>query len=537
MADASFDAVIVGAGHNGMCLAAYLARAGLSVGMFERRHEDGGGVHTEEATVPGFHHNLHAQYMEFIDYMPFYHDFELEKLGGRMIQPEAQLGITFADGRPPIILYHPKYHSKTFESIARYSEHDAKVWCDLKRVTMENDGLIAGFLYTPPGDAAGGEAGGERVGELMELWVSKLGLPLHWLGRAPKNIIDDLIETPELRALLYRQCIEWGANLHASNGAGFLMCVLWLSGIHYMSVGGTHTLAHAMANACLRQGVVMRFCSPVVRINLMDNRAVGVTLKDGSEVEAKRLVASNADPRQTFMELVGQENLTPVRLEHLSQWRYGPEHVLGTPSFALHQAPEYKSARWDPTINKTFYTVVGFEDDEQVSNYILEAYGGSVPKRPGAGTWVNSLWDPTQAPAGKHAMNGWFFFPRASCLSEQEWEEVRRTYNERFLALWQEYAPNMTRENVIADKLYTSFDMERKIAMPEGDFSHGRSGVYGAVGGIRSMNYRSEIEGLYMCGSSASGGGVSAAGGYNAFKIICEDLNLPRVWQQPWRDY
>src|SRR4030067_1049908 len=118
MADASYDAVIIGAGHNGLTLAAYLARAGLSVGVFERRHEDGGGANTEEATVPGFWHNLHAQYMEFIDYMPFYHDFGLEKLGARMIYPEAQLGITFADGRPPIVIYNPCFREKTYESSA-----------------------------------------------------------------------------------------------------------------------------------------------------------------------------------------------------------------------------------------------------------------------------------------------------------------------------------------------------------------------------------------------------------------------------------
>ena len=178
---------------------------------------------------------------------------------------------------------------------------------------------------------------------------------------------------------------------------------------------------------------------------------------------------------------------------------------------------------------------MGFEDEEQISNYILQAYGGAIPDRPGAGTWVNSLWDPTQAPPGKHAMNGWFFFPRASCLSPEEWDEVRATYNDRFLQLWSEYAPNMTRENVIADRLYTAFDIEKKIGMPEGDFSHGRSGsgMGGAVGGYQ---YRTEIPGLYLCGASAGGGGISAAPGYGAFKVICKDLELPKVWQQEWRD-
>ena len=119
MPDASYDAVIIGGGHNGLTTAAYLAKAGLKVGVFERRHEEGGGVHTEEATVPGFWHNLHAQYMEFIDYMPIYQDFDLPSFGARMIKPEVQVGMTFADGRPPLIIYTPDLEEKTYASIAR----------------------------------------------------------------------------------------------------------------------------------------------------------------------------------------------------------------------------------------------------------------------------------------------------------------------------------------------------------------------------------------------------------------------------------
>jgi phytoene dehydrogenase-like protein len=243
-----------------------------------------------------------------------------------------------------------------------------------------------------------------------------------------------------------------------------------------MSVGGTHTLAHAMANAGMKQGVCLRFTKPVVRIVLRDGRAAGIQLKDGTEIGATMLVASNVDPKQTFIDFIGEENLQPFRRERLAHWRFGPEHVLGTPSFALHEAPAYKSSRWNADIDRCFYTLVGFETPEQMSDYIIQAYGGAIPSRPGAGTWVNSLWDPTQAPPGKHAMNGWFFFPRASCLTPEEWDEIRCTYNDRFLRLWGDYAPNMTCGNVIAQRLYTSFDMERKIGMPEGDFSHGRAG-------------------------------------------------------------
>ena len=537
MPEATYDAVIIGAGHNGLTLGAYLAKSGLSVGIFERRHEDGGGVNTEEATVPGFHHNLHAQYMEFIDYMPVYHDFELEKWGARMIKPDTQLGITFADGRPPLVIYRPDpdLDKKTHKSISEHSKHDADTWLELKNKVMKRDHEIAATLYSPAEAEDDPQATMAMMTAGLSLW-QELGLSTNDIGKAPKVLIDRFFESTEMRALMYRQCIEWGANVHAGNGYGFLISVLWLSAIHYMSVGGTHTLAHAMANAALKSGACMRFTSPVVKILFEGGRASGVQLKDGTKVNATKLVASNVDPKQTFVDFIGEDNLEPFRKERLASWKFGPEHVLGTPSFALHEAPDYKSAKWNEDINRCFYTVVGFETADQVSNYILQAYGGQIPDRPGAGTWVNSLWDPTQAPAGKHVMNGWFFFPKASCLSEEEWDDVRATYNDKFLKLWEEYAPNMTRKNVIADRLYTAFDIEKKMAMPEGDFSQGRSGGIG-IGLPRGNQYRTEYPGLYLCGPSAGGGGVSSAPGYGAFKVICKDYGLPKIWQQPCRDY
>ncbi len=534
MPDASYDAVIIGGGHNGLCTASYLARAGLKVGVFERRHEEAGGAHTEEATEPGFWHNLHAQYMEFIDYMPFYHDFDLPSFGARMIKPEAQVGITFADGRPPLIIYTPDLEERTYASIARFSKHDAEVFNEIRRKVMDNDQYLAAWLYTPVPDEARNEPPLPFAGKLWELWMN-LGFKPGELQKSPKVLIDELFESTELRGTLYRQCIEWGSNVHSSNGLGFVFSVIWLCGIHYMSVGGTHTLGHAMASAALSEGVDLRYNHQVTGILTKDGRATGIRLDDGREIEAK-IVASNADPRTTFMELLGWDNLSPFRKERLSNWHFGPEAVLATPSFALHAPPDYKSARHDPDINRCFYTIVGYENHEEVSEYILQAYGGRIPETPGAGTWVNTLWDPSQAPPGKHAMNGWFFFPKASCLSPEEWDEVRATYNNRFLDLWVKYAPNMTRENVIANKLYVPFDIEKKIGMPEGDFFHGRPGHI-ALGLPRVHPYRTEIEGLYMCGASAGGGGISSAPGYNAFKVIAKDYDLPEIWKREDRIY
>jgi phytoene dehydrogenase-like protein len=291
-----------------------------------------------------------------------------------------------------------------------------------------------------------------------------------------------------------------------------------------------------MANAALSEGVALRFSRPVVKINIKNNRATGVTLKDGSEIEARKVVVSGADPKTTWFELIGEENFSPLRRERMGGWEFGPHRVLATPSFALHEPPDYKSAKHDPAINKCFYTVVGYETPEDVVEYILEGYGGAIPEIPAAGTWVNTLWDPTQAPPGKHAMNGWFFFPKASCLTPEEWDEVRVTYLDRFLALWQKYAPNMTEKNVIAKKLYTPYDQEQGMKLPEGDFSHGHLRG-GAALGRRKPWFRTEIEGLYECSAAVGAAGINAAGGYCCFKVICEDYELPKIWEKPGRIY
>jgi len=527
MPDEKYDVVIVGAGHNGLCTAAYLARAGQKVGMFESRHEEAGAVHTSEATVPGFWHNLHAQYMEFIDYMPFYHDFDLRGLGARLIKPECQVGMAFADGSPPLLIYTPDLEQKTHRSISVYSKHDADVFTDIRRKVMAKDRQIAAMLYGPRQPEA-------VLGALGELW-SDLGFSPADMAKTAKELIDRLFESTQLRAVLYRQCLEWGADPHQGTGLSFVLCCIWLCGIHYMVVGGTHMLGHAMASACLREGVHLRYNSRVRGISTQAGRATGIELEDGRTVEAK-IVVSNLDIRTTYFDLVGEDLITPEMHSAVENWRFGPEHCLGTPSFALHAPPDYKSARHDPDINRCFYTIVGYENAEQVSEYILQAFAGRPPERPAAGTWVNTLWDASQAPPGKHAMNGWFFFPKASDLTEAQWNEVRSTYNARFLELWQRHAPNMTRDNVIADALYTPFDIEREMGMPEGDFGHGRPKSLSALAMGESparRQGRTDIEGLYLC----PGNGVSAAPGYTAFKVIAQDFGLPEIWKRDDRIY
>lgn len=521
----SYDAIVIGAGHNGLCLAAYLQRAGLSTVVVERRHEEGGGANTEEPVLAGFRHNMHAQYMEFFDVMPMIADFGLEDLGLRTVMPEAQAGIAFADGRPPIVLHRPDLLERTRASIARYSKADADLYTALKERAAALQPIVGSGLYNLPVSESA-----DAQGTALEALFGDLGVAAHFTAKTPRVVIDELFETPELRALLYRATVEWGAPLEESGlGAMFLTYVMWTLGNWKLCLGGTHTLAKAMTQACYREGVDLLENSSVERILVADGRAVGVRVRGGVEIRAERLVASNADLRQTLLELVGETHLSDLWVRRAKAFRYGPSHVLGTVVLCLREPPAYTSAVHDPEIDRCFYTVVGFDGPDDVLRYVRAAFGGQVPE-PAAGTWVNTLWDPSQAPAGRHAATGWYFFPPASALSKAEWTEVRATYNDRFLARWREFAPNMTGDNVIAHKLYTPDQMEHKNLMREGDFSNGAFAL-DQLGVNRpfpeASSYRTEIGRLYLCGPSAyPGGGIHAACGYNAYKAIAADLGL-----------
>ena len=521
----NYDAIVIGAGHNGLCLAAYLARAGLKTAVIERRHEEGGGANTEDPVVPGFRFNMHANYMEFFDVMPMVKDFDLEGCGLHSIMPENQAGIAFSDGRPPIVLHRKDLLDKTHASISRYSKADADTYVELQKRTMDFGPLLGFGIYNPPFE---GMVEGQAA--LIESMYGDMGITGSDAFKTPKVMIDELFESPEMRTLIYRVSVEFGVGIDTGGFGGAILTALpWMIGCWRITKGGTHTLAKAMTQACYAHGVDLIENTEVDKILVEDGRAVGVVAR-GKEFRATKCIATNADPKRTLLNQVGEEHLPANWVRRAKNFRFGPSHVLATPMFCLYDAPDYKSAKWDADINKTHYTVVGYDGPEDCVRYIRDAYSGRLPQ-PAAGTWVNSLWDPSQAPEGRHSATGWYFFPPASELSADQWTEVRATFNDRFLDRWVEFAPNMTRDNVIAHKLYTPDQMERKNYMWEGDFSNGEMAI-DQMGTNRpwpeASSYRLYLDGLYLCGPSAyPGGGMHAAAGYNAYKVIAEDLGLP----------
>ncbi|MFO7964378.1 MAG: NAD(P)/FAD-dependent oxidoreductase [Desulfobacterales bacterium] len=537
-----YDAIVIGGGHMGLTLGAYLQRSGMKTAIFERRHEEGSAVFTSECTAPGFLHNLHAQYMEFMDWMPIFYDFDLPQFGARCIYPHAQAGIAFSDGRPPVVLYsveHPENYEKTRKSIGQYSKHDADTFVEIRRTIQANEPLAAARMYSPPIQPTPEIPYPDILG--AEMALDLLGLPRFMAKMSPPEVYDYLFESPELKTLLLRMSVEWCQPLEREGaGAGALgIFNLYLN--WRLMVGGTHTLAHAMEMAGVREGLEFYESSEVVKIIVENQTAKGVILKDGTEITADKLVASNADLKATLLKMVGEKNLSPLWVKRARDFEIGPSSVLASTGLALHEAPAYKSAVWNSDINKTFYTVVGFDTPDEIMEYCMDAVNGRIPSIPGAGTWVNSLWDPTYAPPGKHSLSGWFFFPKASTQSREQWEEVRATYNDRFIERFQKWAPNMTPDNIIDSYFYTPLDQEDEMRLMEGDFMNGAVKLHQTAYNRpfpEASNYRTEIKNLYLCGPYMfPGGGVSSAPGYNCFKIIAEDFGLDKFWERLDRGY
>ncbi|MFH0728987.1 MAG: NAD(P)/FAD-dependent oxidoreductase [Pseudomonadota bacterium] len=538
-----YDAIIIGGGSQGICLGAYLARAGMEVAICEQRHEEGGAFCTRETTAPGYLHN-HAQMMEFMDWMPFYFDFGLDKLGLRMVYPDAQLGVAFSDGRPPIILYSiakEENFACSHKSISVYSKHDADNWVAFRKKAVDLETPFCQFFYNPPTMPTADDPNPMQTFALG--LMGAFGLPPELAAGSGKDLVDHLFEAPELRTLLYNAVENWATPLEMAGMAGFgLASLLFIEANARLAVGGTHMLAHAMVMAAVQAGADFIENTRVEKILLKNGTAVGVRLKDGREMRARKLVASNGDIKQTLLGLVGEENLSPLWVNKTKGFEYGPSCVLGMTHMALHEAPDYKSARHDPMINRTLAVITGYDEPREVVDQIRETLAGKIPTLPGMFCCTNSVISPSYAPPGNHALTSYLFFPRASDLSREEWKAVRETYNDKIITHFTRWAPNMTRENVIADYFETPLDFQDDKGLPEGDF---------CLGGIRpdqlgcnrpfleAAMYRAEIQNLYLCSSGQHPmGGISCGCGYNAYKVIARDFDLKyRPWETEARGY
>jgi phytoene dehydrogenase-like protein len=496
---------VIGAGHNGLALATYLEGAGLSTAVVESRDTAGGMTRTEEPVLPGFKHNPHANYFAYRDVMPMLRDFGLRRSGLRLTMPAAQHGITFADGRPPIVLHRPGLEERTRRSIAAYSSADADLYLALKGRAATLGSTIAAGIYRPPD-----RRWFAHQREATEAAYADIGIGVASGSVTARELIDDLFGSPEMRALLYQVAAEFGAPIEEP-GSGFAMLsfVLWMTANWWLVLGGMQALADALREAAARVGVSLLTATPVTEILIDGGTAVGVATADGRTIVARRLVASSAGLGQTLLDLVDRDSLGAETTDQVREFDRRPASTVGSMMVCLREPPSYSSARWDPDIDRCFHTMIGFDGPAETLKHIREVEVGMLPTPAGA-VRVNTLWDRSQAPRGRHVGAADIFLPPLSSLDETSWEEVAAAYNPAFLASWREFAPNVVGSNILADHFHLPRQYDRKILLKLGP-----------------DQYRTPIDRLYLCGAATyPGGGVHGACGYNAYQVIAADLGL-----------
>ncbi len=537
-----YDVIVIGAGHNGLVCAAYLAKAGYKVLALERRHIVGGAVVTEADLVDGFQLDTCSSYHVVIHGTPIVRELELEKFGLEYIEVDPWGFAPFPNGNH-ILFYRDV--DRTAESIARFSTHDAEAyrrfmarWIEFNRTIMEV------FCIPPTIEAISKLVWEQRIkaGNWRTLG-NPLAVPamLRTIFGSYGQEINRTFKSPEMRAAM--------AWLGAQSGpgpdepmSGELMA-MQQSLYHYLGVrrpkGGSGMLTQALARCLEHFGGEVKVSSPVRRIltSMDESRVSGVETEDGEQYYAP-VVISNAHVQTTLLKLLSATALKPRlrrKVENIKvvngfgmTVRYGMEHL-----------PNY-SAR--PTLDPATGEILAGEHHRGMQllcpsmEYLKEVYAeaerGCPPTQPAVIAMTPSVVDSGLAPPGKHVMYIWAQNHPYRLANGENWADIRQREADQCLEVVEQFAPGI-RDAVLGQYLKSPVDLEEINGLLRGNLMH----VDMSIGQmffwrpVRELaNYRTPVQGLYLTGASTHpGGGVSGAPGYNTAQVVLSDLRTNRL--------
>jgi phytoene dehydrogenase-like protein len=514
-----YDAIIIGAGHNGLVAAAYLARAGRNVVVLERREMVGGCAVTEEIW-PGYRVST-AAYLTSLLQERIVRELELERFGYRVDAKDPAFFSAFPDGRH---FFMWQDRTKTLAEIAKFSQHDADVYPAyedrLERISQVVEGLL---LTTPPGFPPRG------LGDFIE--YLKLAARLRGLSasdtvalvkiftQSASEFLDEWFESEEVKVTLATDGVIGANGGPRSPGTAYILLhhcmggVAGHRGLWGFVRGGMGAVSEAIAASARASGAEIRVNTPVAKILVRSGRTYGVVLENGDEIEAST-VASNLDPKVTFLKLLDEHSLAPEFLTAIRNFR-----IEGTSckiNLALSGLPEFTAypGAPGPHHRATMHICPSIEYVERAWD---DAKYGRPSERPLLELTIPTIYDPSLAPPGKHIM-GIFLQYAPYTLRGATWDELREPFGDRVIALIEEYAPNI-RGIIEHRQVLTPLDLERRFGITGGNIFHGEMSldqmfVMRPVAGW--AGYRTPVGGLFLCGSGAHpGGGVMGAPGYN----------------------
>lgn len=314
-----YDAVVIGAGHNGLTCACYLADAGLKVMVLEQSHAVGGMTTTEEITFPGFKSDLHAFGYQFANLSPVPQELELSSHGFELIRPEINYSHVFPDGG--IVSMH-RHIDDTVKSIERYSKQDGRAWHELMEKFLRAKDGIAAWMNSPPASLASS--------------IDRLACMPHGLDeyrfelQSLRSWCNETFEAEQTK--LFLGAFACHASVAPDDVGGAHLAWLFTSIIQDMGnravKGGMHHLPLALASHLQSRGGEIRTDARVSRNRVKGGKAVGVQLADGEEITVSKVVASNADPRHLIVDLLGEQHVGADIVRKIERYEWGNGYMV-----------------------------------------------------------------------------------------------------------------------------------------------------------------------------------------------------------------
>lgn len=521
----NYDVIVIGAGHNGLTAAAYLARAGRRVLVLERRPVVGGCAVTEEVDpelAPGCRLST-ASYIASMLRPTIIEDLKLASYGLRMVACDPGVQAAFDDG--DVVAWWSD-ETRMRAELTRIAPHDIERFFETERELKRLAAYLQPFFLEPPPDLHA-----RGFARLSELWRSyrrfrgisgdEIGGLMRFLTGSLGEFLDRQFESDKLKRLILSNSLygKHGGPYQPGTAMGLLFHLLsggdqgqqaWQGHV----IGGMGAISNALRGACEDLGVDIRTAAPVRQVNIASGTASGVTLESGEIVDAE-LVVSNADPKHTFLTLVEESELSAEFRRDIGNIRMdGP---AGKVNFVLSEEPNVAGMPADRTKpQRSLFTLIPTLAEAE-ANYNASQQG-RIPERLWVDCVLASNADETLAPQGRHMLTCFVQYLPYS-LAEGSWDTQREELGDAVTALIGQFAPNVP-GSVVARRVYTPLDLEQTFGITEGNIFHGDISME-QLFFMRPLpgwaHYETPIRGLFLCGAGTHpGGGVTGAPGYNA---------------------
>jgi len=527
------DVLIVGAGHNGLTCAFYLARAGLKVRMVERRSIAGGAAVTEEFH-PGFRNSV-ASYTVSLLQPKVIADMGLRERGLVILDRPYSNFLPQPDGRYLLV---GGGLEKTQAEFAKYSEADAKALPAYYAMLDGVADVLRDLALKIPPNAGGGAASllaaVQQGGRLARMPIERQRDVLDLFTKSARAFLDGWFESEAVKAAFGFDAVVGNYASPDTPGSAYVLLhhvfgeVNGNKGAWGHAIGGMGAITGAMRAACEALGVEILTDAPVARLLVEKGAVAGVRLEDGSEHRAP-IVAANVGPRLLYDRLIDPGDLDADFARRVKGFKVGS----GTfrMNVALSRLPRF-TAKPEPGEHLKSGIILAPTLD-YMDQAFTDARATGMSRAPIVEMLIPSTVDDSLAPAGQHVASLFCQQYAPELPDGRSWDDEREQAADLIIDTVEQWAPGF-RESVIARQIHSPLDLERKFGLVGGDIMRGAMSLdqlWAARPILGNAAYRGPIAGLYMCGAGTHpGGGVTGAPGHNAARAILQDRSLLGRW-------